>query len=96
MRKVIVRVAMWASAGLLVSLAWATYFGSADRALRIEPMVHWLAAWTQPTTALALHLDPSRSLSVAWVTVANAAAYTLAGLMAEAIRGAYRALRVSS
>lgn len=95
MKTAVLRVAMWAVAGLLVSVGWGIYFASADRAPRVDRIVSVLAAWTQPSAALALYVKPSLSLGLASVTVANAATYALLGLVAETIRRTYRSLHAS-
>jgi hypothetical protein len=87
-----VRVAKWAIAGFLVSAGWSVYFAHADRALPLNQVVSVLAAWTQPSAALALHLKASLSLGFASVSLANAATYALLGLIAEIIRRTHRSL----
>lgn len=86
MKNVTLRVALWAVAGVLVSAGWGLYFANSDRVLRVDRFVSVLAAWTQPSAALALYVKPSLSLGLASVTLANAATYALLGLIAEAIR----------
>lgn len=92
MKNATLGVAKWAIAGLLVSFGWGVYFANADRALRVDHVVSVLAAWTQPSAALALYIKPSLSLGLASVTLANAATYALLGLIAETIRRTYRSL----
>jgi hypothetical protein len=92
MKNAAVRVSKWAIAGFLVSLGWGIYFANADRALRVDQVMSVLAAWTQPSAALALYVKPSLSLGLASVTIANAATYALLGLIAETIRRTYRSL----
>lgn len=92
MKNAALRVAMWAVAGSLVSVGWGIYFANSDRVLRIDRVVSALAAWTQPSAALALYVKPSLSLDLASVTLANAATYALLGLIAETIRRTYRSL----
>ena len=92
MKNATLRVAMWAVAGFLVSVGWGIYFASSDRVLRIDRVVSVLAAWTQPSAALALYVKPSLSLGLTSVTLANAATYALLGLIAETIRRTYRSL----
>lgn len=92
MRNAPLRVAMWAIAGLVISAGWGIFFASADRTLRVDRVVSVLAAWTQPSVALALYVKPSLSLGLASVTLANAATYALLGLIAETIRRSYRSL----
>ena len=90
------RIAVWASAGLFVSVGWSLYFASTNKALPIEPIVYILARLTQPTAAVALYLKPARQLGLTWVVVANAATFALIGLVVETIRRHYRSLRRAS
>jgi hypothetical protein len=97
MRKVVMfRIALWASTGFLVSLAWALYFASTDKALRIEPLAHTLASLTQPLVAVGLYLQPVHNLGFAWVAIANAATYALLGVIVENAREHYRSLHIST
>ena len=86
----IFRIAIWASAGLFVSLGWGLYFASANKHLPIEPIVYALALLTQPTAAVALHLKLIHQLRLTWVVVINAATYGLLGLIVETVRQHYR------
>ena len=97
MRKMMIsRIAMWASAGLLVSVGWGLYFASTNKALPIEPIVYILASLTQPTAAVALYLKLVHQLGLTWVVVVNAATYALLGLAVETIRRHYRSLHISN
>ena len=97
MRNIMIsRIAMWASAGLLVSVGWGLYFASTNKALPIEPIVYILASLTQPTAAVALYLRPALQLGLTWVVVVNAATYALLGLIVETIRRHYRSLHISN
>jgi hypothetical protein len=92
---VIFRVATWASAGLLVSVAWGVYFASVSKAIPIEPIVYALAAVTQPSAAAALHLKGIDRAGLTSVAAANAGTYALFGLIAETIRRHYRSIHIS-
>jgi hypothetical protein len=93
---VIFRVAMWASAGLLISAGWGVYFASLNKTLPIEPIVYTLAALTQPTVGVALYFKLVHRVGLTGVLVANAATYALFGLIAETIRQHYRSPRISN
>lgn len=90
------RIAMWASAGFLVSVGWGFYFASTNKAIPIESIVYTLAWLTQPTAAVVSYLNLISPLGLAWVAVANAATYALFGLIVETIRQHYRSLRISN
>jgi hypothetical protein len=90
------RIAMWASAGFLVSVAWALYFASTNKALSIDPLAYTLASITQPLAAAILYLKPVHNLGFAWVAVANAATFALVGLIVEKVREHHRSLHVSN
>jgi hypothetical protein len=89
-RNVLVRIAVWASAGLLASLGWGLYFAKANKDIPIEATVYALAKLTQPIAAAVLYIKPNLPLSLTWVAVANAATYALLGLIVETIRQHYR------
>jgi hypothetical protein len=86
MRNVLIRTAIWASAGFLVSLAWGFYFAGTNKGIPIESTVYALARLTQPTAAVVLYLNPAAPLGLIWVAVANAATYALLGLILETVR----------
>ena len=86
MKDLLIRMAVWASAGFSVSLGWGIYFASASKAVPIEPAVYALAGLTQPAAAIFLYLKPHFPLGLTWVVAANAATYALLGLMVETIR----------
>jgi hypothetical protein len=95
MRNIMIyRIAMWANAGLLVSVGWGLYFASTNKALPIEPIVYILASVTQPTAAVALHLKLVDQFSLTWIVVVNAATYALLGLVVETLRRHYRSLHI--
>src|SRR5438045_3734279 len=48
MRNVLIRIAVWASAGFLISLGWGFYFANTNKDIPIEPNVHTLAGLMQP------------------------------------------------
>ena len=76
------RIAMWASAGFLVAGGWGLYFAVASKDNPIEPIVYFLARLTCPIAIAGSHFP----ISLYWTLVANAAAYALFGLVAEALR----------
>jgi len=75
------RIAMWASAGFLVSGCWGLYFAVTNKDIPIEPIVNILARLTQPIMVLSSH-----PLSLYLVLFANAATYALVGLIVETLR----------
>lgn len=82
------RIAIWATAGFLVSAGWGVYFANADRSNPIEPITYALARLTQPLAAFtAAYFDFPRGLSSA--EFENAAFYALVGLIVEVIRRRY-------
>ena len=92
----ILRLAMWASVGLLVSIGWGAFFASADKSIPIDAIVYALARLTQPATAVRLYLNPASAFGLTWVAVANAGTYTLLGLIVETIRRHYRSPHISN
>ena len=86
MRNVLVRIALWASAGLLVSLGWGLYFATRNKDIPIEATAYALAKLTQPIVAIYLYIKPHLPFSLVWVAVTNAAIYALLGLIVETIR----------
>ena len=95
MRDLLIRIAVWASAGFSVSLAWGIYFASAAKSIPIEPTVYALAMLTQPAAAILLYLRPNSPLSLTWVIAANAVTYAVLGLLVETIRQ-HRRLHISN
>jgi hypothetical protein len=85
-RNVLLRIAVWASVGFLVSLGWGLYFAKTSKGIPVEPAVRALAMLTQPSAGAALYRKPSLPLGLTWVAVANAATYALFGLLVETIR----------
>jgi hypothetical protein len=90
MRNVLLRIAVWASAGYLVSVGWGLYFAERSKDVPIGATIYALARITQPTVAAILYIKPSLPLGLTWVAVANAATYALLGLIVETIRQHYR------
>ena len=95
MRDLLIRIAVWASAGFVVSLGWGLYFTSANKSLTIGSTLYALAKLTQPTTAMFLYLKPNFPLGLTWVIAANDATYALLGLIVETIRN-HRPLHISN
>lgn len=96
MKSTLIRIAVWTSAGFLVSLGWGFYFATANKGLPIGPAANALARLTQPITAVALYLNPTSPLSLTWVAVTNAAMYALLGLMVETVRRELRPPQLSN
>lgn len=96
MRNLLIRIAVWASAGFSVSLGWGLYFASANKGIPIESTVYTLAMLTQPTAAIVLYLKPNFPLGLTWVVAANAATYAVLGLIVETIRQHRRPLHISN
>ena len=91
---VIFRIAIWASAGFLVSVGWGFYFASMF-GNPVEPIVRTLAGITQPGAAVVSYfIDGPHGLTR--VVFENAAAYALIGLIVETIRHHYRPLQTSN
>ena len=95
MRNILIRTAIWTSAGFLVSLGWGFYFAFTNKGIPIGPAVHALARLTQPTAAVILYLHPASALGLTWVAVANAVTYALLGLVVETIRPHFWSLHLS-
>jgi hypothetical protein len=89
------RIAIWASAGYLVSGGWGLYFANADKANPIEPIVYTLARLTQPVVAITVAYF-NFPLGLRWTMVANAVTYALVGLIVETIRQHYRPLQMQT
>lgn len=96
MTKAVIRIAMCASVGILVSVGWGFYFANTNKNIPIEPAVYTLARLTQPIAAIALYLNRTSPLGLRWVVLANAATYALLGSIMEAIRQRYRSLHISN
>jgi hypothetical protein len=76
------RVAMWATAGLLVAGGWGLYFALASKDIPKAPIVYALARVTQPVAIVGWYFP----LSLYLVLAANAATYALVGLIVEMLR----------
>src|SRR5215467_6739141 len=86
MRKVTLRVGMWAAAGLLIAMGWGLYFATANKATPIGPLVYVMARLTQPVVATVVYFDPDIPLGLHSAVVANAATYALIGVIVETVR----------
>ena len=96
MRNILIRTAIWTSAGFLVSLGWGFYFAFTNKGIPIGPAVHALARLTQPTAAVILYLHPASALGLTWVAVTNALTYTLLGLIVKTVRQHHRPIHIST
>jgi hypothetical protein len=76
------RIAMWASAGLLVAGGWGLYFAWVSKDIPIAPIVYTLARVTCPVAIAGEHFP----LSLYLVLAANAATYAVVGLVVETLR----------
>jgi hypothetical protein len=94
MKNVLTRIAIWMSAGFLVSFGWGLYFATANKAIPVGPIVMALAKLTNPTAAVVLYLNPGSPLGLTWVAVTNTATYALCGLIFETIRRNHRSLHL--
>jgi len=86
MRNGVIRIAVWASAGALVSVGWGLYFASGDKRIPTDPIVYSLAKLTQPVAALVWYLKPAFPIGLNWVVAANAVTYAVLGLIAMTIK----------
>jgi fatty acid desaturase len=91
----IFRIALWASAGFLVSVGWGVYFTSADKADPIPSIVYTLALLTQPIAGAVTVLYPNLPVGFWPLLLANVATYALVGFTVETIRQHYRLLQIS-
>jgi hypothetical protein len=92
----IFRIALWASAGFLVSVGWAFYFASTDKANPIQPIVYALVWLSQPGAGAVTVLYPDLPVGLWPLVVANIATYALLGLIIETIRQHSRPLQISN
>jgi hypothetical protein len=76
------RIAMWASAGLIVAGGWGLYFAAANKDHPIEPIVSALVHLTCPVAIAGRYFPISLYSSL----VANAATFALVGLIVEILR----------
>jgi len=76
------RIAMWAGAGFIVASYWALYaFAAMPTMLFAKPEIMILVRLTCPIALLSQY-----PISLSWVLFANAATYTLLGLIVETLR----------
>jgi len=78
------RIAMWSSAGFLISACWALYFAMRSKDNPIEPIVHTLGVLTQPVVLIGSYFHFGMSFYL--VILANATTYALLGLIVETLR----------
>ena len=79
------RIAMWASAGLLVAGCWNLYaLATFPIQMTSEPIVWTLVRSTCPIAFASFYFH--FPVSLYWVLLANAATYALIGLIVEALR----------
>ena len=79
------RIAMWASAGLLVAGCWNLYvLATFPIQITSEPIVWTLVRLTCPIVFAGFHSH--FPVSIYWVLLANAATYALVGLIVETLR----------
>jgi hypothetical protein len=79
------RIAMWASAGLLVAGCWHLYvLATFPMQITSEPIVWTLVRLTCPILFGGFHSH--FPVSIYWFFLANAATYALVGLFVETLR----------
>ena len=79
------RIAMWASAGLLVAGCWNLYvLATFPIQITSEPIVWTLVRLTCPVLFAGFHFH--FPVSIYWFFLANAATYALVGLIVESVR----------
>jgi hypothetical protein len=79
------RIAMWASAGLLVAGCWHLYvLATFPMQITSEPIVWTLVRLTCPIAFAGFHFH--FPVSIYWFFLANAATYALVGLIVETLR----------
>jgi hypothetical protein len=76
------RIALWATAGFLVASGWAVYFSLASKDRPMDSIVFTFVRLTCPIAILGSHYPVSLYSSL----VANAATYSLVGLVVETVR----------
>ena len=84
MRKGLIWIVTWASAGFIVGVGWGLYFANANRAEPVGPIINTLSRLTVPLVAIAGSYGFPIGLRQA--IVANAATYALIGLMLGTIQ----------
>jgi hypothetical protein len=93
MKHSMIRIALWATAGFLVSAGWGFYFASTNKATPIGPIVYGLVNLTQPIAAIT-HSYFDFPHGLAWTVVENAATYGLIGLFLETTRRRRRLVHI--
>ena len=88
--RAILRIALWASAGFLVSAGWGFYFAYADKANPIPSIVNILVRLSQPAIGAVTVWYPDLSIGLSTAVAANVATYALLGLITETIRHRFR------
>jgi hypothetical protein len=79
------RIAMWATAGLLVAVGWAVYaFATTAPAMTSTNPIMALVELTCPIVFVGMHFN--FGVSLFWSLVANVATYTLLGAIVESAR----------
>jgi hypothetical protein len=79
------RIAMWASAGLLVAVGWAVYaFVTTAPAMTSTDPIMALVGLTCPIVFAGMHFN--FGVSLFWSLVANVATYALFGSIVESAR----------
>ena len=79
------RIAMWASAGLLVAGCWNLYvLAKFPNQMTSEPIVWTLVRLTCPIAFASFHFH--FPVSIYWFFLANAVTYALVGLVVETLR----------
>jgi hypothetical protein len=84
MRTSLIRIAMWASVGFLITTGWGLYFASSNKANPIDSTVYALAYVTEPAVWIThSYFDFPRGLRA--VEIENTSTFALVGLVLEAI-----------
>ena len=79
------RIGMWAGAGFLVAGCWALYaFATTPPAMTSADPIMTLVELTCPVVLASMRLH--FGVSLYWSLLANAATYTLLGLIVETLR----------
>jgi hypothetical protein len=92
-RHIVIRIALWASVGFLISTGWGFYFANTDKANPINPSVYVLIYASQPIAGIThSYFDFPRGLRA--VEIENAVTYALIGLILEPILRRHRLIHV--
>jgi hypothetical protein len=79
------RIAMWASAGLMIAVGWAVYaFATTAPAMTSRDPIMTLVELTCPIVFAGMHFN--FGVSLLWSLVANVATYALFGAVVESVR----------